>query len=70
MVNFIHYPGESMIDFLFEFIEVSQGLHSSYSQLNSRPTASMWTHFLKVIIIYLWVKAFPIFLLHIFPLKS
>ncbi|KAF5897617.1 von Willebrand factor A domain-containing protein 7-like, partial [Clarias magur] len=32
-------PGQSEVDFLFDFVELSQGLHPSYVVLNSRPAA-------------------------------
>ncbi|KAK3554502.1 hypothetical protein QTP70_024408 [Hemibagrus guttatus] len=36
----IRVVGQSEIDFLFDFIESSQGLHASYVALNSRPAAN------------------------------
>ncbi|KAB5581390.1 hypothetical protein PHYPO_G00175100 [Pangasianodon hypophthalmus] len=36
----IKVVGQSGVDFLFDFVELSQGLHSSYSVLNSRPVAN------------------------------
>ncbi len=34
-------PGQSDIDFLFNFVELSEGAHSGYSELSGRP--SEWT---------------------------
>ncbi|XP_026795889.3 von Willebrand factor A domain-containing protein 7-like [Pangasianodon hypophthalmus] len=36
----IKVAGQSEVDFLFDFVELSQGLHSSYAVLNSRPAAN------------------------------
>ncbi|XP_058242002.1 von Willebrand factor A domain-containing protein 7-like [Hemibagrus wyckioides] len=36
----IKVVGQSQVDFLFEFVESSQGLHASYVALNSRPAAN------------------------------
>ncbi|KAM9476982.1 von Willebrand factor A domain-containing protein 7-like [Clarias gariepinus] len=36
----IRVVGESKIDFIFEFVELSQGAHPSYAVLNSRPAAN------------------------------
>ncbi|XP_017319799.1 von Willebrand factor A domain-containing protein 7 [Ictalurus punctatus] len=33
----IRVVGQSEVDFLFDFVELSQGLHPSYARLNSRP---------------------------------
>ncbi|XP_053478034.1 von Willebrand factor A domain-containing protein 7-like [Ictalurus furcatus] len=35
----IKVVGQSQVDFIFEFVELSQGLHPSYAVLNSRPAA-------------------------------
>ncbi|XP_058236777.1 von Willebrand factor A domain-containing protein 7-like [Hemibagrus wyckioides] len=32
--------GQSVVDFMFYFVELSEGLHPSYAVLNSRPTAN------------------------------
>ncbi|GAA6098474.1 von Willebrand factor A domain-containing protein 7-like [Tachysurus ichikawai] len=36
----IKVVGQSEVDFLFDFVELSQGLHPSYAVLNSRPAAN------------------------------
>ncbi|KAF5897615.1 von Willebrand factor A domain-containing protein 7-like, partial [Clarias magur] len=36
----IRVVGESKIDFIFDFVELSQGAHPSYAVLNSRPAAN------------------------------
>ncbi|XP_017319797.1 von Willebrand factor A domain-containing protein 7 [Ictalurus punctatus] len=36
----IRVVGQSEVDFLFDFVEPSEGLHASYAQLNSRPVAN------------------------------
>ncbi|XP_047667867.1 von Willebrand factor A domain-containing protein 7-like [Tachysurus fulvidraco] len=36
----IKVVGQSAVDFMFDFVELSQGLHPSYSVLNSRPANS------------------------------
>ncbi|GAA6112008.1 von Willebrand factor A domain-containing protein 7-like [Tachysurus ichikawai] len=36
----IKVVGQSALDFMFDFVELSQGLHPSYSVLNSRPANS------------------------------
>ncbi|XP_060729093.1 von Willebrand factor A domain-containing protein 7-like [Tachysurus vachellii] len=36
----IRVVGQSEVDFLFDFVEFSQGLHASYVALNSRPLAN------------------------------
>lgn len=46
-----HSPGQSMIDFLFDIVELSQGLHTSYVVLQSRPIASKWVNHLANIYI-------------------
>ncbi|KAF4090723.1 hypothetical protein AMELA_G00055160 [Ameiurus melas] len=36
----IRVVGQSEVDFLFDFVEPSDGFHTSYAQLNSRPVAN------------------------------
>lgn len=36
---FFSFPGQSPIDFLFDFVEVSQGLFNGFDALDSRPRA-------------------------------
>ncbi|XP_053478035.1 von Willebrand factor A domain-containing protein 7-like isoform X1 [Ictalurus furcatus] len=36
----IRVVGQSEVDFLFDFVEPSEGLHASYAQLKSRPAAN------------------------------
>ncbi|XP_026795878.3 von Willebrand factor A domain-containing protein 7-like [Pangasianodon hypophthalmus] len=36
----IKVVGQSEVDFLFDFVEPSQGLHAGYAELNSRPAAN------------------------------
>ncbi|KAK3554501.1 hypothetical protein QTP70_024406, partial [Hemibagrus guttatus] len=37
----IKVVGQSKVDFLFDFVELSQGIHPSYTVLNSRPAANI-----------------------------
>ncbi|KAF7710104.1 hypothetical protein HF521_008976 [Silurus meridionalis] len=45
----IRVVGQSVVDFLFAFVNASQGLHTSYVELNTRPSANTVTLLLTLV---------------------